>query len=133
MKNRVKRLFSSIGKGSIKLVKENQLAGVIAALVLIFVISCFISENFLTVYNMQIMVRSLAFVGIVAIGQGLLLLLGDIDLSVGAIAGLCGVITGKFAVTFGVNPFISILIGLVSGAALGMFNGILITSFNLNA
>jgi len=114
-------------------VRGNQLIGVFAALVVIFIASCFISENFLTVYNLQIMVRSLAFVGIIAIGQGLLLLLGDIDLSVGAIAGLCGVITGKFAVTFGMNPILSILLGLAAGVLLGMFNGLLITSFNLNA
>ena len=87
--------YKAIFKKFVDWIRGNQLAGVTAALVLIFIVSCFISENFLTVYNLQIMVRSLAFVGIIAIGQGLLLLLGDIDLSVGAIAGLCGVITGK--------------------------------------
>ena len=114
-------------------VQGNQLSGVIGALVLIFIISCFISPNFLTGYNLQIMARSLAFIGIVAIGQGLLLLLGDIDLSVGAIAGLCGVICGKFAVEFGFNPFLSIILALLAGALLGSINGLLITSFKLNA
>jgi len=131
-----KNILSKIkltGSALLNWTRKNQLAGVFGALVLLFFVSCFISPNFLTVYNLQIMVRSLAFVGIIAIGQGLLLLLGDIDLSVGAIAGLCGVITGKFAVTFGVNPFISILIGLAAGVLMGMFNGLLITMFDLNA
>jgi ribose transport system permease protein len=116
-----------------KTFRNSQVAGVTAVLIVILIASSFISNKFLTPYNLQIMVRSLAFVGLVALGQGLLLLLGDIDLSVGAIAGLCGVICGKFAVEFQLNPFLSVFIGLVAGILLGSINGLLITSFKLNA
>jgi len=116
-----------------KAFRNSQIAGVAAVLIVILIASSFISNKFLTPYNLQIMVRSLAFVGLVALGQGLLLLLGDIDLSIGAIAGLCGVICGKFAVEFQLNPFLAVFIGLAAGVLLGSINGLLITSFKLNA
>ncbi len=110
-----------------------QLTGIFGAFILIFVISCFISPNFFTGYNLTIMLRTLAFIGIVSIGQGLLLLLGDIDLSIGAIAGLCAVICGKLMVELGADPVLSICIAFLAGAAFGAANGFLVTIFNLNA
>ena len=110
-----------------------QLTGVIGALVIIFGASCFISKNFLTEYNLTIMARDLAFVGIVAIAQGLLLLLGDIDISIGAIAGLCGVLTAKLLVDAHLNPALAMIAGLLAGGLLGCVNGLLITTFNLNS
>ena len=112
--------------------RKSQIAGVTAVLIVIIVISGFISNKFLTLYNFQIMVRALAFTCLIALGQGLLLLLGDIDLSVGAIAGLCGVICGKLAAEMQVNPYIAIIIGLLAGVFFGGVNGALITGFKLN-
>jgi ribose transport system permease protein len=113
--------------------RRSQVAGVAAVLIAILIVSSFVSNKFLTPYNLQIMIRSLAFTGMVSLGQGLLLLLGDIDLSVGAIAGLCGVICGKFAVEMQLNPYLAIVLALVFGMLFGMFNGFLVTSFKLNA
>lgn len=112
--------------------KKSQIAGVTATLIIIMIISSFISDKFLTLYNFQIMVRALAFTCLVALGQGLLLLLGDLDLSVGAIAGLCGVICGKLAAEMNINPYLAILIGLMAGVVCGATNGSLITRFRLN-
>lgn len=113
--------------------KGGQLKGVILALVLIFILSSFISRNFLTAYNLTIMSRDLAFIGLVAIAQGLLLLMGDIDISLGSIAGLSSVLTAKLLVDFGFNPVLSIILGLLGGAICGYINGLLITTFNLNS
>ena len=105
----------------------------IGAFALIFIVSCFISPNFLTGYNLTIMARDLAFIGIVAIAQGLLLLLGDIDVSIGAIAGLCAVVCAKFLVDYNMNPVLAMAFGLGAGALMGCINGLLITAFNLNS
>jgi len=78
------------------------------------------------------MIRALAFTCLVALGQGLLLLLGDIDLSVGAIAGLCGVICGKLAAEMNFNPYVAIFLGLMAGILFGAINGSLVTGFKLN-
>jgi ribose transport system permease protein len=112
--------------------KKSQTAGVFGVLIVIMIASSLISNKFLTAYNIQILVRSLAFSALVALGQGLMLLLGDIDLSVGSIAGLCGVIVFKLGAEMGVNPYVAILIGLVCGIILGLTNGFLITTFKLN-
>ncbi len=113
--------------------RGGQLTGVVGAFLLIFIASIFISPNFLTGYNITIMARDLAFIGIVAIAQGMLLLLGDIDVSIGAIAGLCGVIAAALMVNAGVHPVLSMLAGIAAGAVLGFVNGFLITTFNLNS
>jgi ribose transport system permease protein len=113
--------------------RMGKLSGVLGAFAVIFVASCLISPNFLTEYNLVIMARDLAFIGIVAIAQGLLLLLGDIDISVGAIAGLCGVICAKLLVDYHVNPVLAMSLGVAAGALLGCINGLLITGFNLNS
>lgn len=112
--------------------KQSKFSGVLGALVLIFVVSCFISPNFLTSYNMTIMTRDLAFIGMVAIAQGLLLLLGDIDISLGAIAGLSAVVCAKLLVDYNFDPVLAMTIGLGAGALMGSINGLLITGFNLN-
>jgi ribose transport system permease protein len=125
------KIFNNL-VGKVRSKNLGQLTGVLGALVLIFVVSCFISENFLTEYNLTIMARDLAFIGIVAIAQGFLLLLGDIDLSIGAVAGLCGVVTAKLLVDVNLNPILSMGLGLLVGCMLGWVNGFLTTFFKLN-
>jgi len=119
--------------GAARGLRLGKLTGVLGAFVIIFGASCFISENFLTSYNLAIMARDLAFIGIVAIAQGLLLLLGDIDISIGAIAGLCAVVCAKLLVDYHMNPVLAMGVGVAAGALLGCINGLLITGFNLNS
>jgi ribose transport system permease protein len=109
------------------------LAGVIAALAVIFTISCFLSEYFLTAYNLTIMARALAFVGLVTIGQAMLLILGELDLSLGAIAGLCGVVGGIIMVQLDWNPWLALGLCLALGTACGALNGVLLVGLRLHS
>lgn len=68
-----------------------------------------------------------------AIAQGMLLLLGDIDVSIGAIAGLCGIVCTKLLVDAQLDPALAISAGLAVGAIAGAINGTIITMFNLNS
>jgi len=115
------------------ILKEKQINGIMAALGLIIVIASLSSPYFLTAYNLKAVIRSLAFVAIVAIGQGCLLLLGEIDLSVGSIAGLCGVIGGILMVNVGINPYLSLILCLLLGAILGMINGLITVHLKLSS
>ena len=54
-------------------------------------------------------------------------------MSIGAIAGLCGVVCAKLLVDYGMNPALAMIIGVGSGAFIGCINGLLITFFNLNS
>ena len=107
--------------------------GPLAALIIMIGVGALVSSQFLTEYNLTIMSRELAFIGIVAIAQGLLLLLGDIDVSIGAIAGLAGIVCSKLLVDYEFHPVIAILAGLGTGALAGIVNGLIITLFNLNS
>jgi ribose transport system permease protein len=117
----------------IKGLQAKQSGGVLLALAIIVVVASIVSPYFLTVYNMQAVVRSLAFVALVAIGQACLLIIGELDLSVGAIAGLCGVVGGMLMVQAGVNPYLSFALCLLLGTVFGFINGIIIAGLNLNS
>jgi len=113
--------------------KNFRMSGIFIVFILIIIIASIASPYFLSVYNLQSVIRSLAFVGIVAIGQACLLILGELDLSVGAIAGLSGVLGGIMMVNASMNPYIAFVLSLLLGAGFGFINGILVTTFNLNA
>jgi len=114
-------------------VASNPLAGVIAALVIIFVIASALSPYFLTRFNMMIIARTLSFVGLVTIGQALLMILGELDLSVGAIGGLAGIASGIMIVQYGLNPWLALALCLTLGGICGMVNGLLVTRLRLHS
>jgi len=117
----------------VTLVRQARTGGVLIAFLLIIAIASVASPYFLSAFNMQSVIRSLAFLGIVAMAQACLLILGELDLSVGAIAGLSGVLGGMLMVWFGVDPFLSFFLGLMFGAIFGLVNGLLVTFLELNA
>lgn len=116
-----------------KRLSQNKLTSIGLILLGMIVIASVTSEYFLTEYNLQSVVRDLAFIGIVAIGQSCLLLLGELDLSVGKIASLSGVLGGMMMVNYGWNPWLSFVICILLGAVFGSINGIIITKLKLNA
>jgi len=70
-------------------------------------------------------------IGIVAVGMTFVILTGGIDLSVGSVAGLTGVILGLSLQNFGIP--VSIALAVLAGAGIGLFSGILIAYFGLAA
>lgn len=102
-------------------------------LFLLVIIATILSPFFLTQYNLQALMRDIALIGLVAIGQSLLLLIGELDLSVGMMATLAGIFGGLLMTKVGMNPYISILLGLASGVGFGMINGLLVTRLKLNS
>ena len=69
-------------------------SGVLVALIVLIIAVSLYTDRFLTPFNGQVLARQVSYVGMVALGQTLVLLIGGIDLSVGAAAGLCGIIAG---------------------------------------
>jgi len=117
----------------VNLIRGARTGGVFLALVLIMAVASVASPYFLSPFNMQSVIRSLAFTGMIAMAQAGLLILGELDLSVGAVAGLSGVLGGVLMVWLHVDPFISFALGLLSGAFFGLVNGLLVTGLELNA
>lgn len=108
-------------------------SGVLFALFVICLSVTFLSRNFLSSYNLATLARSIAFISIVAIGQTLVLITGEIDLSVGAVAGFTGVISGWMMVNTSIPPWLCIVLGIAAGSICGLINGLLITKVRLNS
>lgn len=117
----------------IKAMRKSTLTAITAVLLLMIIIASVSSPYFLGSYNLQSLIRDLAFIGMIGIGQSLLLLIGELDLSVGKIASLCGILAGIMMVTYGMNPYLSLVLALMLGLVFGAVNGTLITKLRLNA
>jgi ribose transport system permease protein len=89
------------------------------------------SPYFLKTNNLLNLLDQSVVVGIVAIGMTFVILTGGIDLSVGSLAGLTGVILGLSLHHFSIP--VAVLLAVLSGAAIGLFSGFLIAYFDLAA
>ena len=107
------------------------------SLLIAFVAMCIVfsilSPYFLTIDNFVNIARTMPIVGIVAIGETLVLIGGGVDLSVGSVAALSGVVTGLLSEKAGMPIGVAASVGLLSGALVGLVNGILVTRLHINA
>jgi len=111
------------------------------ALILLFVFFSVYSDSFLQSNNLIILTKQVAINAILGIGMTFVILTGGIDLSVGSIVGLAGMIAGGLIneglvlPTFGVvvyfNVYVVMIIALIAGSLVGLVNGIIITRFNV--
>jgi D-xylose transport system permease protein len=86
---------------------------------------------FLSPLNLSNLVLQVAATGVISVGIVLVLLLGEIDLSVGSISGLAGAIMAILNVKLGIPGPIAILAGLAAGAGIGLFQGFWITKLRV--
>ena len=104
--------------------------GLIVAFVLMCALFSFLSPVFLTVSNfMNIALQSSALI-IMGIGMSLAIASGGIDLSVGSVIALTGIIMGLM-LTAGFSIVVSILAGLLIGVLAGVINGFIISKFKV--
>jgi len=87
-------------------------------------------SSFLNYSNISQVLNSLSFIAIMAVGQAVVIISGGIDLSVGSLLGLCGVVTAILLNLGFVTP-LAILIGLLVGLFSGLTNGLFITKAKL--
>lgn len=120
------------GNGFINALKKSNMTAIGAVLVIMVIIASVSSPYFLDIYNLQSVLRDLAFVGMIGVAQSLLLLIGELDLSVGKIASLCGILSGIMMVNWGWNSWLSLIIALLCGLLFGALNGLIITKLKLN-
>jgi fructose transport system permease protein len=89
------------------------------------------SDRFLTGPNFSLILQQSMIVGVLAIGQTIIILTAGIDLSCGAVMALGGVVMTREAVVNGVDPALALLLGLGTCIAFGIANGALITLIRL--
>lgn len=110
-------------------------------LAVMFIFFSFVAPNFLSVNTLLLIAKHVALYGILAIGMTYVIITGGIDLSVGSVVGLAGMIAGGLInegltlKTFGVTLYFSVplivLITIICGAIIGLINGIIITKFDV--
>ncbi|MBL0387341.1 sugar ABC transporter permease [Tumebacillus sp. ITR2] len=98
------------------------------ALAVLFIIANFVSEFFVQPQNLTNITLQIAVNGILAVGMTMVILTGGIDLGVGSVVGLTGVILGMTQ-GYGVVP--AILATLVCGVLIGLWNALFIARFNI--
>ncbi|WP_032935762.1 ABC transporter permease [Mesorhizobium sp. WSM3626] len=110
------------------------------ALIAVLVFFSIAAPNFLSAANLILMAKHVALNAFLAMGMTFVIITGGIDLSVGSIVGLCGMVAGylvlngidlQIGYTVYFNVFEIIVITLLVGIAIGAVNGLLITRLNV--
>lgn len=107
------------------------MAPVVIGLLLIWVVFFFQNERFLSSRNLVNLSLDSATIGMISLGIVLVLLLGEIDLSVGSVSGVGGSILAVLLVYQGWPLLPAILVALAAGVAIGAFYGVLFTQFGV--
>jgi len=106
-------------------------AGPLAALLIACVFFATRSDRFLAPDNFSLVIQQVMVVGTLAIGQTLIILTAGIDLANGAIMALGSIVITKLAASGALPPIAAIGAGIAVCAALGLANGLLVTSIPL--
>ncbi len=111
------------------------------ALLILFGFFAIYSDSFMQTNNLIILTKQVAINAILGIGMTYVILTGGIDLSVGSIVGLCGIVAGGlineglvlsvFDVVIYFNIWIVMGLTILCGMLIGMFNGVLVTRFSV--
>lgn len=89
------------------------------------------APEFLSQRSISAVLLSLSDQSMIAVGMTILLVAGAFDLSVGSTLALCGLITAIF-VSSGIAVPVAVVIGLATGAVIGVTNGLIVTEVGIN-
>jgi ribose transport system permease protein len=112
-------------------VLSHRLFGVAAALALALIIFSVLSRRFLSYSNFMNILRYVSVYGIAAIGVTITMLVGGLDISIGATQGFIGVMSGLVLVHSG-SPVLALIATIVLGLGVGLVNGSVITRGRIN-
>jgi D-xylose transport system permease protein len=116
-------------------VRSGQLGSlpIIIGLIIIAIVFQTQNDRFLTAGNFVNLIVQSAAIAIIAMGVVFVLLLGEIDLSVGYVSGVAGVIAAVLLIPDGneVPTFVAIALALGSGIAIGTLHGLIITKLGI--
>jgi D-xylose transport system permease protein len=102
---------------------------VVIGLALIWAIFQFENDRFLSAQNLTNLMLQIAATGLISVGVVYVLLLGEIDLSVGAVSGLAAAVMAVLNVKHGWNPYLAIAAAIAVGMAIGVLQGSLFSRF----
>ncbi len=96
---------------------------VLLGLLLIAIIFQAANPNFLTPLNLTNLLVQISSMGTLSVGIVLVLLIGEIDLSIGSVSGLCAAVLAVLSVNYRLPGIVAILAGIMAGLAIGLLQG----------
>jgi ribose transport system permease protein len=112
---------------------RTNILGIIITLAVECLILSLLSPYFLTARNLLNVMRSISITGIVAAGMTMVLISGGLDLSVGSVIGLGGIVTAYSLSNLGLPLAVALFLGIASGAVVGLCISLLVTKLNINS
>jgi D-xylose transport system permease protein len=104
---------------------------VIFAIAVIWIVFQSQNDRFLSAVNLTNLFLQITAVGLISVGVVMALLIGEIDLSVGAVSGLSAAVMAVVNVKHGWNPWLAVGLGVATGATIGFLQGMLFTRFRI--
>ena len=114
-------------------VRSRPEVGTIAAALVLFLGFSFLTDSFATAYNLFNVGRNLSIYVYIALGQAIVMVVGGMNLSLGAIGGLATITAGMLMQNLGWNSWEASLAAIAVGLFTGWLNGIVITKTKLNS
>jgi fructose transport system permease protein len=100
-------------------------------LVLSIIVFSFLSDRFLRWENFSLMTQAMSVIGVLAVGQTLIILTAGIDLSIGATMVLSSMVMSKMVATNHTNAVVALIVGAIVGIIASALNGVLVTRLKL--
>ena len=107
-------------------IKKNAL---LIFLILLIIGSSLISDTFFTTSNIFNIIKQISIIGILACGLTFCIIVGNIDLSFGAVTSMCAIIA---IILQPINWIFAIFVSLIAGMIVGGLNGVIIGKFKAN-
>ncbi|MCD7906067.1 MAG: ABC transporter permease [Clostridiales bacterium] len=98
--------------------------------IVLMIIFTVMNPNFASKTNLMSLARSICPYLLVGIGQGIVCITGNIDLSIGSVLGMSAMISATL-ICNGVNPIVALIVDIAACLAIGVINGILVGKFKL--
>ena len=111
---------------------HSEQAGLLLALVLLCLVISLLTPVFFTAINIKNVLRDASLIAIAGIGMVMIILLGEIDLSVGSTQAVAGVIAVAVLNQMD-SVWLALLAALLAGALVGLCNGLLVTKAGINS
>jgi ribose transport system permease protein len=107
--------------------------GLLVLCVVIFAGFTLLNPAFATGANIQSLFITIVYTGIVAVGQAVLLISGELDLSVGSVAGMGGIVAGLLMTSAGLPVPLAIVGAVAAGGLVGLVNGVVTVKIGIPA
>lgn len=122
----------SKGRSAIKKIMQHEQTALTLALVAVCVVLSFLTNKFFSVLNITNILRQTSLIAIAGIGMTMIILSGEIDLSVGSLQALagCAAVSVLNATN---NILLALIVALAVGLVTGLINGLLVTRAGLNS